>query len=103
MTEIPKLEATVLLNNGDKGASVRVLAFVELKIGDAFVIKNIRIKQGRLKESDIGSIPFVVFPAERGKRSDRWHDIANPCTAEARAEAVRVIMRAYDKARGEQP
>lgn len=89
-TSVPKLEARVHLHQDAGAHAVKLLAFAELTIGDAFVIKGIRILQG-------DDAPFVVFPAEKGKGMGRWYDIAHPCTAEARGAAVETILTAYAK------
>ena len=94
---LPVLEARVRLHRGDPGRQTKLLAFAELTIGGAFVIKNIQIRR---RDEPGNDEPFVVFPAERGKgaAADRWYDIAHPCTPEARATALKAIMEAYAKA-----
>lgn len=100
---IPTLEAIVRPHKDESGRSTKLLAFAELTIGGAFVIKSIRIlaHTHELDDSD----PFVVFPAEKGKgeTDDRWYDIAHPCTAEARAAAVETILAAYARAAEAKP
>lgn len=90
MPTIPQLEVRVHPHKDTTGNKVKLLAFAELAIAGAFVIKSIRIMQGDERE------PFVVFPAEKGKGDDRWYDIAHPCTPEARLAAVKAILGAYE-------
>ena len=93
----PPLEARVRPHEDRGSRRTKLVAFVELTIGGAFVIKGIRI----LKRDEPGDDElFVVFPAERGKgaSADRWYDVAHPCTIEARNEAIRVILAAYARA-----
>ncbi|MES2155404.1 MAG: septation protein SpoVG family protein [bacterium] len=87
---LPALEARVRLHHDDAApddTGIRLLAFAELTVAGAFVIKSIRILQG----DEDG--PFIVFPAE--KAGDRFYDVAHPTTAEARAAAVDAILGAY--------
>lgn len=92
---IPTLEARIHLHDDRSNRRTKMLAFVELTIGGAFVIKSIRLLAHR--DATGHDEPFIVFPADRGTQesSDRYYDVAHPCTAEARTEAVRVIMHAY--------
>jgi len=92
---LPQLDVRVRLHKDVSGHKVKLLAFAELAIAGAFVIKSIRILQGEDLE------PFVVFPAEKGKgaSTDRWYDIAHPCTPAARVAAVKAILGAYDLAK----
>lgn len=91
---IPTLEARVHPHQDRRNQHTKLLAFAELTIGSAFVIKGIRILKPGEKE------PVVVFPAEKGKGAscERWFDIAHPCTLEARNAAIRVILDAYVRA-----
>ncbi|MEK7390394.1 MAG: septation protein SpoVG family protein [Elusimicrobiota bacterium] len=94
MNNLPKLEARVRAYQDASDRSTKLMAFAELLIADAFVIKGIRI----LKKSEPGNDePFVVFPAEKGRgtSSDRWFDLAHPVTVEARDAAVAVVLERY--------
>ena len=94
MDNMPKLEARVRPYQDQTDRATKLMAFAELMIADAFIIKGIRV----LKKSEAGNDePFVVFPAERGKGplSDRWFDVAHPITAEARGVAVGLILERY--------
>lgn len=90
---LPKLDARVRLYQDPSERPTKLLAFAELMIADAFVIKGIRVL-GKVDEVDQ---PFVVFPAEKGKgaTADRWFDLAHPVTAEARTAALTLILDKY--------
>lgn len=91
---LPKLHARIRLHHDVTDRPTKLLAFAELTIADAFVIKNIRI----LKRTEPGhDDPFVVFPSEKGQGTptDRWNDLAHPTTAEAREAAINLILDAY--------
>src|SRR5271170_2588249 len=95
---LPKLDVRVRPFEDASGRPTKLLAFAELVIADAFVIKGIRV----LKRDEPGNDePFVVFPAEKGKGAaqDRWYDVAHPVTAEARAVTVKAILEQYEKAK----
>lgn len=91
---MPKLDARVRPFEDASGRPTKLLAFAELTIADAFVIKGIRVLK---REEDGDDQPFVVFPAEKGKGSsaDRWFDVAHPVTAEARAAATALVLERY--------
>ena len=91
---LPKLDARVRPFDDASGRPTKLLAFAELTIADAFVIKGIRV----LKRDEAGNDePFVVFPAEKGKGSaaDRWFDVAHPVTAQARAAATALVLERW--------
>jgi DNA-binding cell septation regulator SpoVG len=94
---LPKLDARVRPFEDSSGRPTKLLAFAELTIADAFVIKGIRV----LKREEAGDDePFVVFPAEKGKgaAADRWFDVAHPVTAQARAAASALVLERYRQA-----
>lgn len=95
---LPKLEARVRPFEDRSDRPTKLLAFAELLIADAFVIKGIRV----LKRAEPGEDdePFVVFPAEKGKGAagDRWFDVAHPVTAEARAAATALVLERWRQA-----
>lgn len=93
----PAISARVRPFQDESGRPTRLLAFAELDIAGAFVIKGIRVLQRAEGE---GEEPFVVFPAEKGKGSaaDRWFDLAHPITAEARTASVGAVLAAYKQA-----
>jgi DNA-binding cell septation regulator SpoVG len=91
---MPKLDARVRPFTDASGRPTKLLAFAELTIADAFVIKGIRV----LKREEAGDDePFVVFPAEKGKGAaqDRWFDVAHPVTAEARSAATALVLERW--------
>jgi len=94
---LPKLDGRVRLFEDNSGRATKLLAFAELVVADAFVIKGIRVLK---KEEPGNDEPFVVFPAEKGKGSaqDRWFDVAHPVTAQARDAARGVILAKYIQA-----
>jgi len=95
---LPKLDARIRSFEDNSGRPTKLLAFAELVIADAFVIKGIRV----LKRNEPGDDePFVVFPAEKGKGAaqDRWFDVAHPVTAEARAAACALVLERYRESR----
>ncbi len=86
---LPTMEAVVRPHKS-KSKQTNLLAFAELKIAGAFVIKNIRVMTKNPGER------FVVFPAERGVK-DAWYDIAHPTNRTAWTAAVALILDEYDK------
>jgi DNA-binding cell septation regulator SpoVG len=98
MNTMPKLEARVKPFADKSDRPVALLAFVELTIADAFVIKGIRVMKRRDEPADAD--PFITFPAEkgRGRSEDRWFDVAHPINPEARAAAIDSILLEYFKA-----
>jgi DNA-binding cell septation regulator SpoVG len=95
---LPKMDARVRPFDDVSGRPTKLLAFAELTIADAFVIKGIRV----LKREEPGNDePFVVFPAEKGKGAaqDRWFDVAHPVTAEARTVSIALVLERYRQAR----
>jgi DNA-binding cell septation regulator SpoVG len=94
MENLPKLDARVRPYQDPSDRPTKLMAFAELMIADAFVIKGIRV----LKKAEPGNDePFVVFPAEKGRgaTADRWFDLAHPITAEARTAAIGLILEKY--------
>lgn len=94
MENLPKLEARVRPYQDPSDRPTKLMAFAELLIADAFVIKGIRV----LKKAEPGNDdPFVVFPAEKGKgaTADRWFDLAHPVTLEARNAAIGLILEKF--------
>jgi len=94
MEKLPKLDARVRPYQDMSDKPTKLMAFAELMIADAFVIKGIRILK-KVEPND--DLPFVVFPAEKGKEAtaDRWFDLAHPITAEARTAATTLILAKY--------
>lgn len=88
-----RLDARVRLHNDVSVNPTKLLAFADLLIEDAFVIKNIRILQ---KKED--AAPFVVYPAEKGRgaNQERWFDIAHPINKDAREKAQEIILSKFN-------
>lgn len=96
VSTLPKLTAKVRLYQDPSERPTKLMAFAELMIADAFVIKGIRV----LAKNEPGNdAPFVVFPAEKGKGStaDRWFDLAHPVSPEARTAALTLILAEYER------
>jgi DNA-binding cell septation regulator SpoVG len=98
---VPSLSVRITPHQDSTNAPTALLAFAELVIAESFVIKGIRILARRDGED---RLPFVVFPAEKGKgRNDRWYDIAHPVTPQARIAAVALVLEAFKIATQEKP
>ena len=94
---LPRLDARVRLFQNAQDPT-GLLAFADLVIDGAFVIKGICIRAGK---SDPSS-PFLSFPAKKGtgEAKDRYFDIAYPITAEAHHLAKEIILQKYREAVG---
>lgn len=94
---VPKLKATVRLYSGEGDGSL--LAFADLTIADAFVIKGIKVLKGEA-HGDKPAGPFIGFPSRKGKgaKGDEYFDIAHPITSEAYHAVRDTVLRAYEKA-----
>lgn len=69
----------------DGGGSLK--AYVDLKIGDALLIKGVRVVEGR-------NGLFVSMPRQQGKNA-RWYDLVVALTKETKQEMNRVVLQAY--------
>jgi len=99
MTEessMPTLETKIRLYHEVSGQR-ELLAFADLVIGGAFVIKGLRVLMGKPKDDKPGG-PFVAFPSRRGTGAsqDKYFEIAHPITAQARQAARDLILQAYE-------
>jgi stage V sporulation protein G len=65
-------------------------AFVSIVIDDVFIIKTIKIIQGKDKL-------FVSMPTMKGRKG-QFIDIAHPLNTETRTEMEEMIMAAYQEA-----
>jgi DNA-binding cell septation regulator SpoVG len=94
----PKLTSKVRLytGTGAPGGRSRLLAWAELTISDAFVIKDIRVLSTPAKAGD-GEVTFVAFPSRKGKEAEQWFDVAHPITPAAHKEASELILSEYRK------
>ena len=64
-------------------------AFCDLAIGELFVIKGLRVINGRKGM-------FVSMPRQQGKDT-RWYDVVEPLTKDVKQEVERVVLSAYEK------
>lgn len=94
----PKLSSKVKLYAGPSASSgrSRLLAWAELVISDAFVIKDIRVLEVPSKEG--GDQTFVAFPSRKARDAEQWFDVAHPITPEAHRLASDLILSEYRKA-----
>lgn len=94
-TAVPKLRATVRLYSGEGDG--KLLAFADLTIADAFVIKGIKVMMAQAT-AEKPARPFIGFPARKGKGENDYVDIAHPITSEAYHAVRDTVLRAYEKA-----
>lgn len=95
---LPRLETKVRLYSDVRGNS-ELLAFAELTIARAFVIKDIRIV--RTRGNGAPGEPFVSFPSKRKTGRDggeEYVDVAHPITTQAYRIAKETILKAYEHA-----
>ena len=71
----------------DGGGTVR--AYCDLAIGDRFLIKGLRVVEGKHGL-------FVSMPRQQGKDT-KWYDSVTALTKEAKEEVDRVILAAYQQ------
>ena len=64
-------------------------AFCDLEICELFVIKGLRVVNGRKGT-------FVSMPRQQGKDT-RWYDVVEPLTKEMKQEVERIVLAAYEK------
>ena len=62
-------------------------AFCDVAIGHAFVVKGLRVVEGRKGL-------FVSMPREQGKDA-KWYDSVEAMTKEVKQEVDRVVLNAY--------
>lgn len=79
--------------------SEKVKAYAQVTIDDCFVIKNIRVLEGK-------NGLFVSMPSYKTKKVDEtgnviWQDYAYPITKEARAQIVDLVLRSYESGKEE--
>ena len=65
-----------------------VKAFCDVRIGDALLVKGIRVVQGKKGL-------FASMPREADKEG-AWYDIVHPLTKTMHAELQRVVLAAYE-------
>ena len=64
-------------------------AFVSIVIDDAFVVKGIKIIEGK-------NGLFIAMPSQKGKKGE-YRDIAHPLNSETRSEMEKLIMDKYNE------
>ena len=64
-------------------------AFCDLAISELFVIKGLRVVNGRKGM-------FVSMPRQQGKDT-RWYDVVEPLTKDVKQEVERIVLAAYEK------
>lgn len=64
-------------------------AFVDIVIGDSFLVRGLRIVEGKKGL-------FIGMPCEQGK-DGKWYHNMIPITKEARACLVETLIRAYQE------
>lgn len=65
----------------------KLKAFVDLSIGDSFIVKGFKVVEG---ENGL----FVSMPSSPGK-DGKWYDAAFPTTKEKRQEIAEIVLSAY--------
>jgi len=68
----------------------KLKAFVSITLDDAFVVRGLKIIQGKDRR------PFVAMPS-RKKKDGEYQDIAHPISQRMRDEMERAILAAYEQ------
>lgn len=98
---VPKMSTRVKLYGGPPSqGGAQLLAFAQLVISDAFVIKDIRVVKAKPKDGG-EEYTFVAFPQRKGKED--YVDVAHPITADAYRAARDMILAAYEEAASADP
>ena len=63
-------------------------AFCDLQVGDLFVIKGLRVVNGRKGV-------FVSMPRQQGKDT-KWYDMVETVSPEVKQEVDRLVLSAYE-------
>ena len=74
----------------DGGGSVK--AYCDLSIGDAFLVKGLRVVEGK-------NGLFVSMPRQKGKDT-KWYDSVVALTKEAKEAVGQVVLEAYETEEG---
>ena len=69
-------------------------AFCDVSISDLFLIKGIRVVEGRTGH-------FVSMPRQQG-RGGKWYDSVVPLRKETKAELSRIVLEAFHASRTEE-
>jgi len=64
-----------------------VKAFCDLAIGDQFLVKGLRVVEGKHGL-------FVSMPRQQGK-DGKWYDSVRALTKDAKSELDRIVLEAY--------
>ncbi|MCK9328573.1 MAG: septation regulator SpoVG [Candidatus Cloacimonetes bacterium] len=70
-------------------------AFANIVIDDAFIIKNIKVIEGK-------NGLFIAMPSQKNKNGE-YRDIAHPLNTETRNEIEKLVIEKYNEALKEQP
>ena len=70
-------------------------AFANIVIDDAFIIKNIKVIEGK-------NGLFIAMPSQKNKNGE-YRDIAHPLNTETRNEIERLVIEKYNEALNEKP
>jgi stage V sporulation protein G len=65
-------------------------AFCDLQVGDHFMIKGLRVVNGRKGM-------FVSMPRQQGKDT-KWYDMVETMSPEVKQEVDRLVLAAYENA-----
>jgi len=65
-------------------------AFANIVIDDVFIVKNIKIIEGK-------NGLFIAMPSQKGKNGE-FRDVAHPLNTETRNEIEKLILDAYNEA-----
>lgn len=81
------MEITKVTVKKETKENTRFLGFAEIVIDSCFVIKNLRIIQGKERI-------FVAMPSVKGK--EKYQDIAHPLNQECRKMIEEVVLKEYE-------
>lgn len=70
-------------------------AFANIVIDDAFIIKNIKVIEGK-------NGLFIAMPSQKNKNGE-YRDIAHPLNTETRNEIEKLVIAKYNEALQESP
>ena len=74
------------------GGSGSIKAFCDVAVGEAFLIKGVRVVDGKKGL-------FVSMPRQQGKDT-KWYDVVMPLTDAMKGELNRVVLEAYQQDSG---
>ena len=80
------MEITKVTVKKETKENSRFLGFAEIVIDNCFVVKNLRIIQGKERI-------FVAMPSIKGK--DKYQDVAHPLDRECRKMIEETILKEY--------